>query len=459
MPIVFLKSYGFLKFLESAFLLGEGTATASRLLASDEQKGRHRTQCLRAIRSLINTISPVFLLTILLSGLFLPSPAVAARITLAWNASSGPVEGYRIYYGSTTQHYMTILPAPPSLITSTTYTTPDLPAGTYYFAVKAFGKSNNQSGFSNEVAATISAQATTQGTNSPAPSSSGSTTTTSPPVTTAPPKTDTSTEGSTSHQASLPSRLPLTNIYTRGWVGTGDNAMIAGFGITGNSPKQVLIRATGPSLASARTSNLLYDPTLTLYRGQSVLAHNDNWQDHQAASITATGKAPRSLQEPALLITLNPGFYTAIVRGVSDTTGNAVIEMYETGQTASTLTNLSARGRVERDNAMLVSFSIGGTGEKWVLIRAYGPTLSAAGIPNALVDPTLTLYSGQATLASNNNWRDSQAAEIAATGRAPTDPRESAIVVRLKPGFYTAIVRGVNNTVGNTLIDIQDLTE
>jgi hypothetical protein len=236
--------------------------------------------------------------------------------------------------------------------------------------------------------------------------------------------------------------------------------MIVGFGITGTSPKQVLIRAIGPSLASAGISNLLYDPTLTLHRDQSVLARNNNWQDQQAAAITATGKAPRDPQESAILITLKPGVYTAIVRGVSDTTGNALVEIFETEPTESRLTNLSTRGRTEAgDGVMITGFIIGGTRSKRVLIRAIGPTLSAAGVSDALANPTLTLYAGQTALASNDNWRTAQALEIEATHKAPTDPRESALVTTLKPGPYTAIVRGTNDTVGNTLIDIQDLTD
>ncbi|MCB1826613.1 MAG: hypothetical protein KDJ54_19345 [Candidatus Competibacteraceae bacterium] len=250
----------------------------------------------------------------------------------------------------------------------------------------------------------------------------------------------------------------LVNIATRDWVGTGDNVMIAGFIIGGSSPKQVLIEATGPSMTSAGVPNVLRDPTLTLYSGQTVIASNDNWQNSPtAAAIQATGLAPSNPSESAILITLNPGPYTAIVRGVSDTTGNALVAVFELSNPSAPLINISTRGRTETgDNVMIAGFVIGGSSPQQVLVRAFGPTLTTAGVPGALADPTLTLYSGQTVLASNDNWQDSQAAAIQATGLAPSNPSESAILITLPPGPYTAIVRGFNNSVGNTLVAVDE---
>lgn len=250
----------------------------------------------------------------------------------------------------------------------------------------------------------------------------------------------------------------LINISTRDWVGTGDNVMIAGFVIGGSSPKQVLIVATGPSMASAGVPNVLLDPTLTLYSGQTVIASNDNWLNSPTvAAIQATGLAPSNPSESAILITLNPGPYTAIVRGVSNTTGNALVAVFERNNPSAPLINISTRGRTETgDNVMIAGFIIDGSSPKQVLVRAFGPTLTTAGVPGALADPTLTLYSGQNVLASNNNWQDSQAAAIQATGLAPANPSESAILITLPPGPYTAIVRGFNNTVGNTLVAVDE---
>lgn len=248
----------------------------------------------------------------------------------------------------------------------------------------------------------------------------------------------------------------LINLSTRGWAGAGGNEMIAGF-IIANGSKTVLVRADGPSLAAYGVPNVLLDPTLTLYSGQTVIASNDNWQDSQAAAIQATGLAPSNPSESAILITLNPGPYTAIVRGVSNTTGNALVAVFERNNPSAPLINISTRGRTETgDNVMIAGFIIDGSSPKQVLVRAFGPTLTTAGVPGALADPTLTLYSGQTVLASNNNWQDSQAAAIQATGLAPSNPSESAILITLNPGPYTAIVRGFNNTVGNTLVAVDE---
>ncbi|MCB1823318.1 MAG: hypothetical protein KDJ54_01465 [Candidatus Competibacteraceae bacterium] len=366
---------------------------------------------------------PPFLIGLVAMLFFSISPARAGQVTLAWNPSSGPVAGYRIYYGQQSKNYTSIIPIAPNLITTTTYTILDLPEGLYYFAAKAFDNAGNESDFSNEVNTTV--------------------------VTTSTEPTTTSRQNSR-----------LVNLSTRDWVGAGDNVMIAGFIIDGNGPKQILIRAIGPSMASADVPNLLYDPTLTLYSGQTPIASNNNWQDTQAAAIQTTGKAPNDPHESAILTTLNPGPYTAIVRGVSDTTGNALIEVYEINNLDNRLSNISTRGQIETgDNVMIAGFIIGGDNPKKILIRAIGPTLTASGVPGILADPTLTLYNGQTPIASNNNWQDTQAAAIQTTGKAPNDPHESAILTTLNPGPYTAIVRGVSDTTGNALVEVYDLDE
>ncbi|MGB2971746.1 MAG: hypothetical protein WBD29_05200, partial [Candidatus Competibacter sp.] len=250
----------------------------------------------------------------------------------------------------------------------------------------------------------------------------------------------------------------LINLSTRAWVGTGDSVLIAGFVIRGSSPKKVLIRAIGPSMAKAGVPNLLYDPTLTLYNGQTVLASNNDWQDSQKTAIEATGKAPPDPQESAILTTLNPGPYTAIIRGANDTTGNALVEVYDIERSAIRLINVSTRGRTETgDSVMIAGFVIGGSSPKQILVRALGPALNAAGVPATLADPTLTLYQGQTVVTSNDNWQDSQKTAIEATRKAPLNLQESAILKTLNPGAYTAIVRGANSTVGNSLVEVYDL--
>jgi hypothetical protein len=122
----------------------------------------------------------------------------------------------------------------------------------------------------------------------------------------------------------------LINISTRGFVGTGDQVLIGGFVIAG-TPTQVLIRAPGPSLAQANppVAGVLADPQLRLLSGQNEMAVNDNWRDSpDADAIEATDFEPLNDLEPAILVTLDPGAYTAIVSGVGGTTGVALVEVF-----------------------------------------------------------------------------------------------------------------------------------
>jgi hypothetical protein len=123
---------------------------------------------------------------------------------------------------------------------------------------------------------------------------------------------------------------PLVGISTRGRVRPGDEVMIAGFIIKGEIPQTVVIRAQGPSLISQGISGALLDPTLVLVGASGLIATNDDWQnDFNAAALQASGLAPRSAKDAALLVTLDPGAYTAIVMGVGSTTGVAIVEVYQ----------------------------------------------------------------------------------------------------------------------------------
>jgi hypothetical protein len=237
------------------------------------------------------------------------------------------------------------------------------------------------------------------------------------------------------------------NISTRLAVGTGDNVLIGGIIIQGNAPKKVIIRAIGPELTQYGVPGALQDPTLELHDGSGALiGQNDNWgttiiggviTNDQVAEIQASGLAPGDSHESAIISTLEPGNYTAIVRGVNNTTGVALVEVYDLDTTASVnLVNISTRGFVETgDNVMIGGLIILGSTPEKVIIRAIGPELTAYGVPGALQDPTLELHDGQGNLiAFDDNWKDSQQTEIAATGLFPTDDRESAIVATLPPG-------------------------
>jgi glucose/arabinose dehydrogenase len=256
------------------------------------------------------------------------------------------------------------------------------------------------------------------------------------------------------------------NISTRARVETGDNVLIGGFIVTGSAPKKVIIRAIGPSLSQHGVSDVLADPTLGLHdRSGALLRSNDNWQDDpsQASQIRASGLAPSNNLESAIIATLQPGNYTAIVRGKNSGQGVALAEVYDLDPAAdSQLGNISGRSFVQTsDDVMIGGFIIGNNiGATEVIIRAIGPSLSQHGVRNVLADPTLELYDGNgALLESNDNWqadRD-QAARIRGANLGPSNPLESAIWASLAPGNYTVIVRGKNNGVGIGLAEIYSL--
>jgi YVTN family beta-propeller protein len=247
----------------------------------------------------------------------------------------------------------------------------------------------------------------------------------------------------------------LANISTRMQVQTGNNAMISGFVISGDGAKTVAIVVTGPSLAAFGITNPLANPTVTLVRSsdQAVVASNDDWQSASNASqLQAAGFAPSNPLESGLLVNLPPGAYTAIVQGVGGGTGTAVAAVYEVDQPARPLINISTRGNVLTGNDVMIGgFVIQGSGPQTVAIVGTGPSLAAFGISNPLANPTLTLVrsSDQTVVATNDDWGSaSNASQISASGFAPSNALESAILVTLPPGAYTAILSGVGNTTG-----------
>ncbi len=262
----------------------------------------------------------------------------------------------------------------------------------------------------------------------------------------------------------------LLNISTRMRVLTGDQVLIGGFIITGNDPKKVIIRGMGPSLNGVGAT--LSDPTLELHQGSMTLATNDNWKindqtgQSQEADIRATTIPPANDLESAILTTLTPGPYTAILAGKNGGTGVGLVEVYDLGQGAnSQLANISTRGFVDTaDNVMIGGLIVGGgtcsTPAK-VIVRGLGPSVPVTG---ALGDPTLELHDvNGATIATNDNWKiddqtgQSQEAAIRATTIPPPNDLESALIATLAPGNYTAIVRGKNNTTGVGLVEVYNL--
>ncbi len=270
------------------------------------------------------------------------------------------------------------------------------------------------------------------------------------------------------HAEVSPSPLPpghhLQNISSRAQVQTGENVLIAGFIVRGNDPKNVIVRAIGPSLNNngVPLAGRLADPTLELYAaGNSTpIAQNNDWRESQEAEITATGLAPSNGAESAIVRSLDAGQYTAIVRGNNGGTGVGLVEVYEVDQSSSLLANISTRGFVGTgDNALIAGLIVGG-GEAdraiRVVIRAIGPSLAMHGVSGALQDPTLELFDANgSSIGSNDNWMDSpQESEIVEVGLAPENPLESALVATLDRGNYTAILRGKDGSTGTALIEV-----
>ncbi len=256
----------------------------------------------------------------------------------------------------------------------------------------------------------------------------------------------------------------LGNISSRAQIGTGAEVAIGGFVVTGTSTKRVLIRGIGPSLSAVGVNGTLQNPSLIVYNSQGAAVNgNDDWQvSTQTAEITATGLAPTDPRESAVIVTLQPGAYTAVLSGAGGGTGVGLVEAYDLDTATAGIAraiNLSTRARVASGDGVLIGgFVVSGTQSKRVIVRALGPDLAAANVPNLLADPTLTIFNAQGqAVATNDNWRDTQQAEIQATGLAPGDVRDAAIVATLPVGTYTAVVRGAGGTTGTAIVEIYDL--
>ncbi len=247
----------------------------------------------------------------------------------------------------------------------------------------------------------------------------------------------------------------LLNASTRMQVQTGNNVLIAGFIVSGSGSTAVVLRALGPTLSQFGVSGALGNPTLDLFSGNTLLVSNDNWKETQETGIAATGLAPPNDLESAILHTFSAGSYTAVVRGKNNTTGVGLVEVYDTDKMVeTTLTNISTRGVVGTGQNVMIGGLISGNGIVRIIVRALGPTLSQFGVPMVLADPILELRDVNGTLiTSNDNWKDSQQAEIQASGKAPPNDNESAIIIVRPSANTTAIVRGKNNTTGNALVD------
>lgn len=268
----------------------------------------------------------------------------------------------------------------------------------------------------------------------------------------------------------------LRNLSTRGSVGSGENALIVGFVVNGRNPKQVLVRAVGPTLADNGVTGAITDPTLSLFNtAGTVVATNDNWSNApavaNASSTVGAFPLPATSLDAALVTTLGPGAYTAQVTGVSGSTGVGLVEIYDvdtqTPFSAEKVLNVSTRGRVGTgDQRLIAGVVINGTTPKRVLIRAVGPTLSTLGVNGSLADPNLRLIRQDTglTVRENDDWgRGNDATlvtDVAAQVGAfalPAGSKDAALLITLPPGVYTAIVGTATGASGIALVEVYEV--
>lgn len=337
------------------------------------------------------------------------SIAGTQSVTVIWDANPEPdVAGYRLFYGRESGVYTNQVDVPGPMAVAS-----DLSEGeTYYFAVLAY----NNEGLESELSTEISYSPGTQ------------------------------TGG-------------LVNVSTRARVTNGEDVLIGGFIISGDTPRTVVLRGLGPSLTRSGVANAAADPVLRLFDSTgATLASNDDWDANDPA-IVASGLAPAETSESMIIATLPPGAYTASLE-TKDSPGVALFELYQLGNNAASgVVNLSTRGRVRLgDDVMIAGFILTGENATRVLVRAIGPSLSEAGISQPLADPELELHDGNGSLIfQNDNWRSVQEAQIVQSGMAPSAEQESAIIATLTAGNYSAVVRGVGGSEGVALVEIYAL--
>jgi acid phosphatase len=254
--------------------------------------------------------------------------------------------------------------------------------------------------------------------------------------------------------------ISMLNNSTRLQTGAGNDVLIGGFIIAGQTPKRTVVRGLGPSLQinGVPIPGTLSDPVIELHRSDGALAAaNNDWKDTQAIEIQATGLAPRDDREAAIVALLDPGAYSVVLSGRNNGTGIGLVEAYDIDQTSpARLLNLAARGRVQtQNNVMIGGVILAGADYARVVFRGLGPSIP---IPDRLSDPVLELHDGNgATIGTNDNWKQTQGAEIQASGLSPANDAEAAIIGNFAPGQYTVILRGKDGTSGIGLVEAYKL--
>ncbi|MDC3335742.1 hypothetical protein OAV71_04470 [Opitutales bacterium] len=263
-------------------------------------------------------------------------------------------------------------------------------------------------------------------------------------------------------------------LSSRGFCGSlSTDPLIAGFFISGTTPKSVIVTAKGPSLPQSEVANPLADPQLYIVSGTTgavVGGPINNWQDSaDAAAIADSGRAPSSnLDSAVILRDLAPGPYSAICYG-ENITGTALIEVYEFddgGTEDAKFDGLSTRGYCGAltNDPRIVGFFVGGDPGTTVdlYVGAKGPSLPSSEVSNPISDPAVYIVSGTtgAVVAGPiDNWQDgADASHLNSIGRAPTDPKDAALILRdLPPGPYSAIAYGTGDVTGTVLVEVYEV--
>jgi len=274
-----------------------------------------------------------------------------------------------------------------------------------------------------------------------------------------------------SEGAAAPSRL--VNLSTRAWVGTGDEVLIAGFGIVGDNQMRLMSRSVGPKLSDMQVPDPLANPVMSV-RNQSnglEIASNDDWPNalsifelEALESSTGAFSIGSSTQDSVVVRNYDPGLFTTVLSGKDGGSGVALLELYEVELTPledCRLINLSSRGYVGTgDSVMIGGFVIQGETTMDLLIRGVGPGLSDQGISDPLADPYLTLFSGSEVVAENDNWDDEIASEKSSAfvdaGAFPlvAGSKDAAMIVTLSQGLYTVVLDGASGETGIGLFEI-----
>jgi hypothetical protein len=274
----------------------------------------------------------------------------------------------------------------------------------------------------------------------------------------------------------VPSISRLVNISSRSQVGAGNDVQIAGFVVTGDKAKTVLVRAGSAVLTAAGLTGILADPTIELHDRASIIASNDDWSaDPEAAAGIRVAAAQvgaaawaDGTHDAAILIRLEPGLYTAVVKGRNDTTGMAIVEVYEVDQVGSRLVNISTRAQVGTGNDVLIAgFVVTGDVPRRVLIRGGSAVLHGAGLGRLLADPLVEIHSRTGMLDQNDDWSSdaAKATEIRTAtaqvgAQAWTDgTRDAALLITLDPGLYTALLKGKSDTTGMAMVEVYEVPQ